>query len=189
MTVIDVKYIDTTPVTCTISYDDFLDSPREWDNLGNMVLSHGRYDLPNELNINFKDFGGWSEIESILTKEHNCSIVLPVQGYDHGALNIYIGNEHDKWDGGQLGFICATDEDVRKWYGVKRITKEVREYATRQLGYEVEDYNKYVNGLVYHYTLEDNRGNYIDSCGGYFDIQDIKQDLNMYNNITYTEVY
>lgn len=182
---IEVKYIDTTPVTCTIDYERDCESPREWDNLGVMVLSHKRYDVPNEIELSFEDFDGWDEVEKHLRKEHDACIVLPVQMYDHSGVSIYVGDTHDRWDGGQLGFIFATKERVREWHGVKRITKELLADVEQTLRGEVEMYSKYANGEMYRFTLEDNRGEILDACGGYFDTDDILSELKQYENITF----
>lgn len=185
MKTIDVKYIDTTPVTCRIDYDEWTDNPRDWDNLGTMILSHTRYDMAKEIDLDFSDFDGWDEVEAHLRKEHDAFIVLPVQMYEHSGISIYVGTSHDHWDGGQLGFIFVTAKVVRTWYGVKRITKEVKERAIEALTNEVDTYGKYVNGEVYSFMLEDARGEFIDSCGGWYDPDDIKQELAHYENITF----
>lgn len=185
MKTINVKYVDTTEVTCNISYCTDSDSPRDWDNLGKMVLSHKRYNLPNEVDLNFDNFDGWDEVEKYLRDEHDAYIVLPVQMYDHSGVSIYVGNEHDRWDGGQLGFIMATGADIRSWFGVKRITKEVKERAIQTLNDEVEAYDQWQRGEIYDFVLEDKQGNVLDSCCGWYNIQDIKDELKEYENITF----
>lgn len=186
MKTINVKYIDTTAVVCNITYDEWVDSPREWDNLGKMVLSHKRYDFPMDVGVSFEDFDGWDEVEKYLRTEHDAYIVLPVQMYEHSGIRIYVGDSHDRWDGGQLGFIFATREDIKTWFGVERITQAVRERAIACLTAEVDNYSKYVDGECYRFTLERAAdGAYIDSCGGYYSTDDIKAELSEYENIIY----
>lgn len=42
---------------------------------------------------------------------------------------------------------------------------------------EIEIYNKWCNGEIYRYELYDKNGEQIDSCGGFYDINDIKEYL------------
>lgn len=183
---INVKYINTTPVICNIEYESCPESPREWDNLGKMVLSHNRFNFENKAGINFDDFDGWDEVKEYLKKELDASVILPVQMYEHSGVRIYVGNSHDAWDGGQLGFIYATKEDILKEFDVKKITGEVIDRTVSILTSEVDIYSKYVDGEVYTWTLEDRNGNTIDGCSGYYDIEDIKEELKEYENIIYT---
>lgn len=185
MKTITIKHINTSPVTCRVDYDDNAESPREWDNLGVMVTTHRRYDMPNECGFDFDRFDGWDEIEKHLRKEHDAFIVLPIQMYEHGGTSIYVGNTHDTWDGGQLGFIFATKEAMRNWWCVKRVTKAIQEQTIKALTQEVEAYDKYVSGSIYYYSLTDARGELIDSCGGWYDTEDIKSELEDYENITW----
>lgn len=186
MKTINVKYIDTTAVVCNITYEEYPESPRTWDNLGKMVLKHNKYHLAMEADIDFDDFVGWDEVEKYLRNEHEAYIVLPVQMHEHSSINIYVGDSHDRWDGGQLGFIFATREDIKTWFEVERITQAVRERAIACLTAEVDDYSKYIDGECYRFTLERAAdGAYIDSCGGYYNTNDIKAELSEYENIIY----
>jgi hypothetical protein len=42
---------------------------------------------------------------------------------------------------------------------------------------ELVEYTKWVNGDVYAFTLYDENGEQVDSCGGFFDIEDIREHL------------
>jgi hypothetical protein len=154
--------------TITTYYEEGPESPREWDNLGKMVLKHNRYNFPQDVSIDFDDFDNWQAIEKYLQKEYNAVIVLPVQMYEHGNIRIYVGSSHDTWDGGQLGLIFATAQDIRNTFMVKRITKEIKEKAIKNLESEVDTYSAYVDGQVYRYEVTDSNGNEVDSCGGFY---------------------
>jgi hypothetical protein len=172
-----------------IFYDENPESPRAWDNLGKMVMSHLKYNLPNEIKFNFKNFENWSDCADALEKEFNAEVILIVRGYDHSGLSISCSNVYpfnDTWDSGQLGFIIATKEDIKKEYGVKRISKKILEKTKKILINEIELYDKYLNGQVYGFIEEKERlcdccghieQENINSCWGFFDIQDIKDDL------------
>lgn len=134
-----------------IFYDDTGINPREWDNLTKMCLNHRRYNFENSLNINFDAFNNWEEIENHLIKEHNAVIIKPVGMYEHSGISIYIGDNYDRWDGGQLGFIFVTKEDIKKEYG--KITKGTLKKAEEVLKAEFETYKNYVEGEVFGYIL------------------------------------
>lgn len=182
---IPVTYINTDTITCYIEQDEWPTDPREWDNLGTLVLSHKRYNFANEAGIDFKDFESWEEVKNYLIREHNADVILPVQMYDHSGIRIYVGDYHDRWDGGQLGYIFITSEKIREEYGVKRITKQIREQVEQALKHEVDTYSSYANGDVYQYLLRDARGEVVDGCSGYYDTDDIKSEFKNYENITF----
>lgn len=164
------------------------ESPREWDNLGKFVLSHKRYNLPNELNYNFNNFDSWESVLKDLKKSFNAKVIFSVRGYDHSGLSISCDNSppfNDRWDSGQLGFIIATEEDIKKEFSVKKITKKTLKKVEEILKGEVEIYNKYSNGEVYGFIEE--KANTCDCCKhtdyevvnsvwGYYDIEDIEAE-------------
>ena len=99
---------------------------------------------------------------------------MPLYLYDHSGLTISTSGFSCPWDSGQVGYIYITDADIRKEYGVKRISKQLRERVTQYLVNEVETYDKFLTGQVYCYTIENPEGEEIDSCWGFFDDYDLK---------------
>ena len=153
-----------------IEYDECLDSPRDWDNLGTICVSNRCRYCKNEYDET--DSLSWSdEKQDKKTLERRGFIVLPLSYYDHSAVSIYIGNKCDPWDSGRLGWYIVSKEKIRKEYGVKRISKKLREKVERILEGEVETFNHYINGEVYSFTLSHN-GEEIDSCGGFYENDD-----------------
>lgn len=159
-------------------YSDENDNPRQWDNMGTMILSHKRYNLGDD------DFGieTYEELVDYL-KEQEAEIVVKVWGYDHGGLSISTtrsGQFSDEWDSGLLGVIYATKNEILDsftgWNNKtgkrkpmkKYLTKKLREMATRNLKSEVETYNKYLNGQIVCYILYDKDGAEIDRLSGIF---------------------
>ncbi|WP_131821653.1 hypothetical protein [Desulfofundulus australicus] len=75
------------------------------------------------------------------------------------------------WDSGQIGWIYVLKEKVREEYGVKRITKKVRDRVISVLKAEVEVYDRWLRGEVYGFTvyeIADGDIASIDSCGGFY---------------------
>lgn len=149
--------------TLEIVNDSDPQSPREWDNIGLVALSHSRHNFPNDAGINWNDFSSHDEVKQYLKKEKKALCILPVQMYDHSSVSLYVGTTHDKWDGGQLGYIYTTREQCAKMgttYNKKKIEKILIN--------EVDLYSQYVNGDVYGYQIKNEDGTVVDSCYGFF---------------------
>jgi hypothetical protein len=79
-----------------------------------------------------------------------------------------------KWDSGQVGFIIATPEKIRKEFG-KRITKKVRLKVDEILRNEVKVYDQHLRGAKWGYIWNYNKTcakcghseEVIDSCWGF----------------------
>lgn len=160
-----------------VDYDTFADDPRrDWDNLGKWVCAHKRHSLPNEINFNFDEFYSWSEVEAALAKRFD--YVIPLYMYDHSALGFNLYGYaptwwHARWDAGRVGFVVASKSDIRAWFGVKKVTKEIEKQFINTLQSEVEVYQAYANGEVYRVDIYDEAdGELIDCCGGFTSVED-----------------
>ena len=144
-------------------------SPREFDNLGTMVCFHRRYNLGDETELKSSDFSSWEELENYLYKEENALIAIPVFMYDHSGLWINTTGFSCPWDSGQIGYIYASKEKVRKEYNCKRISKKLKEQVKKILCSEVTLYNDYLSGNVYGFTLTDKeKHEELDSSSGFY---------------------
>jgi hypothetical protein len=148
-----------------------------------MICFHRRYALGDADESNeIGDFVGWDGLEKLLIREKKAVIVIPLYMYDHSGITVQTHPFADPWDSGQIGYIYCTREDIRKNWNVKRVTKELRDYARKLLEGEVKEYDDYLTGNVYGYTLEDDRGDVFCSCWGYSGdgaAAQIKSDLHM----------
>jgi hypothetical protein len=153
-------------------YFDEVDSPRDWDNLGVMVCWHGRYSLGDEQpRLEPAEWAAW------LKKEHPNAIILPLYLYDHSGITISTTPFSCSWDSGQIGYIYTTPERVRDiGHSWNRLTAKRREAVEDMLRSEVAIYDQFIRGEVYRFTIEDEDGNYIDSCGGYYDRDHCEQE-------------
>lgn len=90
-------------------------------------------------------------------------VSLPLWLYDHGGITIICGDRtypyNDRWDSGLVGWIvyARQKDDGEDW----------RERAFDRMRAEVEEYDHYLTGEVYGFTLYKNREE-IDSCWGYY---------------------
>ena len=159
-----------------IFYDTDPTSPREWDNLGTMLCSHRNYSLGDEQLV-ADEYEGWDEVKEMLIKERKAVLVLPLGLYDHSGITMYIGENHDRWDGGQVGFVYVTEEDMKReqaadpTYNLERAEACIRG--------EIEEYDKYLRGDVYGFSVTNPKtGDEIDSCWGFFGIEYAKEEAN-----------
>ena len=149
-----------------IERDSDYPSPREDDNLGTMVCFHRRYDLGDKHDIKPGDFSGWEQMKDHIQKHFKTAVILPLYLYDHSGITMNTTGFSCPWDSGQVGWIYVTKEKVREEYG--SCTKKNLARAEEYLLGEVKMYDHYLTGDVWIYTIEDDRGEDTESCGGYY---------------------
>ena len=160
-----------------IYQDSDPESPREWDNLGTMVCFHKRYDLGDQHPYNSGDYDGWNELKAAILDDHPGAIILPLYLYDHSGLSIstrsFVGrSHHGDWDSMSIGFIYVDRDAILEEYGWKVLTAARRLRIESYLNGEVDTYDQYLRGDVYGYEITDPAGEPVDSCWGYFGIED-----------------
>lgn len=149
-----------------IEYDEDPISPREWDHLGTMVCWHSRYRLGDE-----QPTGRPEEY-----KYPKDCIRLPLYLYDHSGLTMNTTGFSCQWDSGQVGWIYVSREKARKEMGWKRITKGDEASILNFLRGEVEEYDKYLTGDVWGFIVEDESGEHLDSCWGFYGEEYCRQE-------------
>jgi len=163
--------------TIEVKQDENAESPREWDNFGHMVCFHKRYNLGDkDTNLTSDMFRSWKELENYLINEMKAIIIAPLYMYDHSIQRIKIGNfyncglpqGHAQFDSGQIGYIYATDTDIKENFDVQRITKKVIEQAKKVIEGEVNTYDAWISGQVYGYNIKNEKDNNLDGCWGYY---------------------
>jgi len=169
-------------IRATIMYDPEPVSPREWDNLGTMVCFHKHYNLGDRLGCKHS-FETPSQFLEFLEENEDKILVLPLYLMDHSGLSISVDDtmfrmvDSAGWDWGQVGWIYVTYEDIRKEYDVQNITGEVLDKAKKSLIAEVEEYNKYLQGQVMGFIIQEHHHvkcwQTIDSCFGFYDIDSL----------------
>lgn len=146
-------------MTIRVLRDESPESPRENDNLGEMVCWHGGYTLgdkqPTESSTEYR--------ESI----PEGSIVLPVYLYDHSGITVRTTPFHCQWDSGQVGLIIATPEKLREEYGAGWNTEETRALATGVLEGEVKEYDDFITGNSWGFEQLDADGEVENACWGF----------------------
>ena len=176
------KYKDAAGNVLTVEYDHDAENPRERDNIGKFIVSPRCKYAPVEAEDDRLTMYDRTTDEKILDKEY---IFLPVYVYDHSAVAMnttgFAGWQHAAWDSGQIGWYVVEKTEVRRQYNVKRISPKLREKVLGWMQGEIETYSRYVNGDVYGYKIEDNEGNLLDSCWGFYSVEDILAEYPEYN--------
>lgn len=164
-----------------ITYDTSLESPRMDSNLGYFITKDRNYHSPDKephMEAVVAEMGdianSQEEHMELITKTLNDEgekvlAIYPVVKYEHSGVCYKLGTVHN-FDYSNNGFYIITEKS-QKETGVDRkdFEKVIRE--------ELDVYNKYVNGEVYRFVLYDENGEIEDSCGGFYDIEDIKEHL------------
>ena len=144
-----------------IERDTDADNPREqYDHLCTMVCFHRRY--------NIGDKHRYSGIDELLEElEGGDYLYRPIYMFDHSGVTIRTTPFSCPWDSGLLGYIF-----VKK--GEEGLTDE---QLTSCLESEVKEYDDYLTGEVYGYTVTDEYGDVVDSCWGFYGYAALPEEI------------
>ena len=156
---------DPSGLTLIVEADDHPLNPREeYEHLGQMVCWHRRYSLG--------DRHEWSEPDEFRQHLKSCkgAVALPVYLFDHSGLAVSTTPFHCPWDSGQIGMIWMSRKAALDAFGPggKRLTPKLRLQAEEALRAEVREYHQFLSGDVWHVRVENEDGEILDSCGGYY---------------------
>jgi len=182
----------------------------EWDNLGKMICGHRRYTLGDEQynndvcsnwdeaiamymfdtyanekltsidSYNLNNYGFSGEDDENLAKINRWIerhvLWMPLYLYDHSSITMNTTGFSCGWDSGTVGFIyMLKSEAMKNWSG-----KKYKEFAEAYLKSEVTTYDQYISGEVYSYLIEDDVGDNLDSCSGFYGYDHEKSGLMEY---------
>jgi len=185
-------------ISYEIEQDDLCESPRECDNLGKMHCWHHRYELGDVQHYEdtgkefYYELGGlerdstWSVKEyeihrnaALKRADHNY-IILPLYLYDHSGITMNTTGFSGECDSGQVGYIIASIEEIKKRFKWKVLTKTRRAAIIVRLKDEVDEYDMYLRGFdAWFYTIRDENGETLESCGGFFDRDNCEREAKM----------
>lgn len=159
-------------LTVEIYVDEDPQNPRkDCDNDDIMVCFHKRYNLGDDVDkhgYRFQDFNSWDEIEAHIVKDHNPVVIKPIYMYDHSGITIATTPFYCPWDSGQVGFVFMPRNGAYNAYGVKRITKEIKEKCEQYIDATIKTYDQFITGDVYGYIIKDENNEQLDSCCGFY---------------------
>ena len=97
---------------------------------------------------------------------------MPVWAYVHGGSTIRAAYENPfgcPWGSGGSGWAAMAKADLRKYFGIKRVTKRVRAAALRVLEEDVKLFSAYLNSECYGFVIRNtDTDEEMDSCWGYY---------------------
>lgn len=154
--------------TISIYPDDCIISPREGDNLGTIIYWSRHYTL-GEINGRKEDIDPHDFYNQKIKEK---AVILPVYLYDHSGITINTTGFSCPWDSGQVGWIFTDRDKILKEFSSKCLTKKLRQQVTDILVGEIETFDKYLRGEIYGFKVTDENGNDIDSCWGFYSIEE-----------------
>jgi hypothetical protein len=83
---------------------------------------------------------------------------VPVYAYIHSGIALSLTPFSCPWDSGRIGWVTVEmSEELEPSGNVERVAQS-----------HIDEMNAYLSGDVWWYAIEDEDGDYIDSCGGYY---------------------
>ena len=181
-----IKEVRVADKVLRILIDENAESPREWDNLAQMIFTGRKWgSLGDKHNITFD--GDYNSREEFITKGEaqlrkqikGIVICKAVHLYEHSGATISTSYGYPyncRWDSGTIGFAIVTKDAIRKCYMTKRVTQEMIDKADKVLEGEIKILDDYVRGDVYSFEVNTvskcDKGceheEYADSCGGFY---------------------
>lgn len=98
-------------------------------------------------------------------------VVMPLYMCEHAGISISCNPFAAPFDSSQIGYATVDYDDFEEWAGY--ISMRWQDEARSLITEFVEDYNKWLHGMVFMYTLYDGDGNEIDCCGGLYDARSV----------------
>lgn len=153
--------------------DNYLESPREWSNLGSFYTTKNNRYIKSEIEIEDFEFGSdaGSDIERLSKLGY---IAIPVSIYDHSGWTVFTGVANG-WDSGCIGFYVVSREKIREDFECKRISKKLLTRVKNIMESEIKEFDRYVQGEVWGFEITKD-GEFFDSCWGFYE-QDKFEDF------------
>jgi hypothetical protein len=154
--------------------DDDPPHPRkDWDNLGTILYTSSRYVLGDkEVTSDY--------LQEVMDKGVDLYgdpvIWLPVYAYIHGGVVLNTSGFSCRWDSGQCGIIMVSKAKVKEEWKKQRISPKLHKQILQCLESEVKTYSQYLEGDVWGYVIEDDQGEQVESCYGFFGYKDAEQE-------------
>ena len=172
---------ESEKVFVKVENDECAESPREWDNLWNILTWTSRY---NSIDTNqFRDLEEFlldnltekqmvnlykgkpstkEFFERIQKRFYDLGyLVEPISKYEHSGVSYSVGVSQG-WDVGVVGLAMVSINDIKKEYGASVLSKSLKEKIYSVLNGELDTYNLWANGEVYTVSLVDYEGNYLE---------------------------
>ena len=163
-----IKNNDGSIENIKICYDENSDSPRDWDNLAEIVVTNSYKHLGDTVLTEYDEDEDEDEGMDDLY-----AVWKPLYIYDHSGISLSTTPFSCPWDSGQIGYVGVTWETAKREFSYMSGDRLI-ERLNDVIEGEIATLNAWVNGEVYGYiyTKTDSEGNEIeyDSCWGYYSV-------------------
>jgi len=162
--ILDGKY------TANIYVDDCMDVPiNNGNNVGEYIYCGKKYNFGN------KKFKSIEEIDKYIKRKIN--IVFPWYMYEHSGIGFSLNNNsypfNCPWDAGQIGYIVVPKKTAIKEWGKNFTQEQVENYIKAEL----MEYQHYINNDFLCISIQDEKGEIIDSCGAIIDADEFIEEF------------
>ena len=149
-------------VVGVIEHDPNATTPREWANLGKILIELSKSHwiaspddvVDNDIALGMNPYTHWDNIrrEQLQLKNSDIAIAFPIIKHEHRAITLSLGFKQGR-DFDVVGFVYATKQQVREWYGVSRLSKSTIERAEKCIQAEIDILADWLNGKCYGYRV------------------------------------
>lgn len=176
-------------LTLKVEIDEDPINPRiDYENIGVMLCWHRKYSLGDKNPYSMpQDFYNDKELQDSI------AVKLSVFMLDHSGLYLrhrpFLDVDPQGFDSGKIGVIYATKSAVEKEYG--SLSEETLQKTRECLIQEIKEYDNYLNGSYYYFTIEGLEGECLDSCGSFTgnSLEEIFMQMKKYCSLEYSELF
>lgn len=170
-----IQTIQYKGYTINVDYDPSPESPREWDDLSTIYSNSRRYDFDgHSIEELIQEVGGniYDDVIpwDLIAKKY---YYRKVWMYDHSGVTVRTADENPwgsgwmAWDSGLAGVIVVGKKAAKKEWAT-----DTKARTEKWLDGEIENLDTYCRGEIYGYEVLDADGNEIDSCWGFYDLDE-----------------
>lgn len=106
-----------------------------------------------------------SELQKLESSVSNGKLYgLPVYAYIHSGISLSTSPFSCPWDSGQSGIAVAAKSEFKDEAEAHECIRSF-----------INEFNQFMSGDVWGYTIEDEEGNHLDSCWGFYGIEYCKE--------------
>lgn len=157
----------------TVRYDDTAESPREWDNVCDIITFSTQVHIKEGV---YKDMEASQFMREVEPKMD--FFISPLYMYNHSGISLSLSPITCDWDTSKIGWVYVTlDRFKEHYFDDYTGSEEQKKKLTDAINGELSVFNDYYAGNVFYFTLEKKvtcqccdhvAYSDIDSVGGYY---------------------
>jgi len=111
-------------------------------------------------------------------KPHN--LAVEIDKYEHSGISYSVRGEgmNCRWDTSKGWAVWFPDKCALEDIMTRKTKKAQRNRAVVMARQACELFNQWANGDVWYYNIEDTDGENLDSCGGFYGMEAVKEEVN-----------